>query len=52
LAVNYKENLLIEKEEQIQGNNVIYRRDRGKDALYRIIRRKPRRPSEDDSSED
>lgn len=46
LAVNYKENLLIEKEEQIQGNIIIYRRDRGKDALYRIIRRKPRRLSE------
>ena len=46
MAVNYKENLLIEKEEQIQVNIIIYRRDRGKDALYRIVRRKPRRPSE------
>lgn len=46
MAVNYKENLLIEKEEQIQGNIIIYRRDRGKDALYRIIRRKPRRLTE------
>ena len=46
MAVNRKEHLLIDKEEQIQGNTTTYSRDRGKDALYRIIGRKPRRLSE------